>query len=139
MKSLTILLVEDDKIERLKFKKVCQEANFDGTILEAKNGESALNLLIENYTTFDLIVTDLNMPKMDGFEFLSTIKENSKYKYIPVVIMSTSENKFDLEKCYKLGISGYFTKPLKYIEYVNNVISLLDYWEKVSLPQRSIS
>lgn len=131
MKSLSILLVDDDKIERLKFRKVCQEVNFDCNILEAKNGENALTFL--NTNTFDLIISDLNMPKMNGFEFLSALKNNIKFKYIPVVIMSTSENKIDLDRCYKLGISGYFSKPLKYSDYIKKVTSLLEYWSKASL------
>lgn len=136
MKSLSILLVDDDKIERLKFKKVCQKINFESNIFEAKNGENALTLLANSKNSFDLIISDLNMPRMNGFEFLTALKKNPKFKNIPVVIMSTSDRKCDLERCYKLGISGYFTKPLKYTEYTNKVTSLLEYWEKASLMLR---
>lgn len=133
MKSLTILLVDDDKIERLKFKKVCQKVNPDCAVLEAVNGEEAFALLTDNKNSFDLIITDINMPKMDGFEFLKALKSNIKLKPIPVVIMSTSESKIDLEKGYGIGISGYFSKPLKYADYLNKVTSLLQYWHKASL------
>lgn len=133
MKSLSILLVDDDKIERLKFKKACKEVNSGSTVFEAQNGELALNALNNSEFSFDLIISDLNMPRMDGFEFLSALKNNVKYKYIPVVIMSTSESKVDLERCYELGISGYFSKPLKYSEYIKKVTSLLEYWGKASL------
>ena len=76
------------------------------------------------------------MPRMNGFELLEAVRKNPKFKYIPVVIMSTSNNRSDLERCYKLGISGYFTKPLKYSEYIKKVTSLLEYWEKSSLFSR---
>lgn len=135
MKSLSILLVDDDEIERLKFKKVSQNVDFDCSIFEANNGENALTFLNSNMS-LDLIITDLNMPRMDGFEFLSSLKNNIKLKSIPVVIMSTSERKIDLERCYEFGISGYFSKPLKYSEYVSKVTSLLQYWDKATLSSR---
>ena len=137
MRSLSILLVDDDKIERLKFKKVCQEVNFKSNIFEAKDGETALALLDNCTTPFDLIISDLNMPRMNGFEFLATLKKNSEFKNIPIVIMSTSQNKVDLDKCYKFAISGYFTKPLQFSEYSKSVISLLEYWYKASLSVRT--
>ena len=122
MKSLSILLIDDDTIERLKFRKVCQEVNFDCTLFEAKDGENALTFLDTN-TSLDVIVTDLNMPKMDGFELLKSLKSNTKFKSIPVVVMSTSESKIDLERCYEFGISGYFYKHIKYSEYVVKAVS----------------
>ncbi|TXD51357.1 MULTISPECIES: response regulator [unclassified Polaribacter] len=133
MKSLSILLVDDDKIERLKFKKVCQKFDFESIILEAINGENALKLLEDYKVSFDLIVSDLNMPRMYGFQFLVALRSNPKFKYIPVVIMPTSESKSDLERCYRLGVSGCFKKPLKYSEYINKVVTVLEYWGKVSL------
>lgn len=133
MKSLSILLVDDDKIERLKFQKVCKAINSNNTIFEATDGEIALSLLHKNNFDFDLIISDINMPRMNGFEFLTALKQHKKSKYIPVVIMSTSECKDDLKKCYKLGISGYFSKPLKYAEYLKKVTSLIEYWDRASL------
>lgn len=137
MKSLSILLVEDDKIERLKFQKVCRDINSYTTIFEAVNGEMALKLLKEKNFSFDLIISDINMPRMNGFELLKALRNNIRSKYIPVVIMSTSEDKNDLKKCYSLGISGYLSKPLRYKEYQNKVTSLLEYWDKMSLIRQS--
>ena len=130
---LSILLVDDDKIERLKFQKACKEINLNTIISEAKNGEIALEILKEENFAFDLIISDINMPRMNGFEFLSALKKYKKSKYIPVIVMSTSENKKDLKKCYKLGVSGYFSKPLQYKEYFKKVSSLLEYWDRASL------
>lgn len=133
MKPLSILLVDDDKIERLKFKKACKEININNTVVEAVNGEAALSILQQKDHSFDLIISDINMPRMNGFEFLSALKRFKKFKYIPVVVMSTSEQKKDLKKSYKLGISGYFSKPLKYSDYLMKVSSLLEYWDKATL------
>ncbi|MHB0755502.1 response regulator [Polaribacter sp. M15] len=133
MKSLSILFVDDDKIERLKFLKVCKELNVHNAICLASNGAIALDILQKENFTFDLIISDINMPRMDGFEFLELLNTYQESKMIPVVIMSTSEDIKDLEKCYKLGISGYFSKPLKYKEYLSKVTSLLEYWGKANL------
>jgi CheY-like chemotaxis protein len=133
MKSLSILLVDDDKIERLKFNKVCKEVKSERTIFEAINGEEAFAFLDNKIYSFDLIITDINMPRMDGFEFLSSLRNHPKYKSIPVVVISTSERNIDLKRAYQLGISGYFSKPLKYSEYKKKVTSLLEYWDSVSL------
>ncbi len=130
MKPLKILLVDDDEIQRIKFKKVCKEIKSSNTVFEAENGENALTLLEDKNKPYDLIISDLNMPRMNGFELLLKLKKNDQYKNIPVVIMSTSNNPLDLKKCFDLGISGYFMKPLKYTEYAKKVISLLEYWGK---------
>lgn len=129
MKPLSILLVEDDEIERLKFKKVCENVKFITNISIAYNGEKALDLLNNDKNSFDLIISDLNMPRMNGFEFLTKLK-SSEHKNIPIVIFSTSDNDIDLKKCYSLGIAGYFTKPIKHSDYIAKTTSLLEYWHK---------
>jgi PleD family two-component response regulator len=133
MKPLSILVIDDDEIQRLKFKRVCKETNLDSIIFEAENGQDALTILVNEKTPFDLIISDLNMPVMNGFDFLIQLKRNIKLKHIPVVIMSTSKNSEDLKRSYKLGVCGYFTKPFEYKEYANNVITLLEYWKKCKI------
>lgn len=133
MKSLSILLIDDDEIERMKFKQVSKKTEFISTFFEAKNGENAITLLKNTQPSFDLIVTDLHMPIMNGFEFLKKLKKNRKFKNIPVVVMSSSQDDKDLKKCFNIGISGYFTKSLKSSEYISNVVSLLNYWQKSEL------
>lgn len=132
MKPLKILLVDDDEIQRLKFKKVCKIINYDVTIFEAINGENAFTFLEDN-NSFDLIVSDLNMPRMNGLEFITKIKNNPKYNNIPLVVMSTSKDKSDLKKCYDFGISGFFSKPSKFSEYSKKVVSLLEYWSRTEV------
>ena len=133
MKPLSILVIDDDEIQRIKFKKVCKETSLESIIFEAENGKEALTILENERTSFDLIISDLNMPVMNGFEFLIQLKRNIKFKNIPVVIMSTSKNSEDLKRSYKLGICGYFTKPFEYKEYAKKVITLLDYWKKCEI------
>lgn len=133
MKSLSILLIDDDKIERIKFKKVCKDSNFPCSIIEAVNGKQALSFLNNLENSFDIIILDLHMPKMNGLELLAKLKENLNFKNIPTIIMSNSEDDNDLKECYDLGISGYFTKPAQYIKYAKKVKSLLKYWKQNKL------
>ena len=87
MKKLKILLIEDDEIERMKFSKVASKLG-NHTIIEAENGEKALETL-EQIELPNLIVLDLNMPKVNGVEFLKILKANENLLYIPIIIMST--------------------------------------------------
>ena len=80
MKKLNILLIEDDEIERLKFKRVCDKNNFNLSITEANNGEKALEYLNNDTSLPDFILLDLNMPKMNGIEFLKMLKSKEKIK-----------------------------------------------------------
>lgn len=126
MKSLQILLVEDDEIIRLKFKKVCSNLNIDVSIVEAENGERALAVLNNHH--FDLIVSDLKMPVMNGIQFIKELKKDDNLKEIPVVVMTTSESEEDLKECKASGVVGYFKKSLNFSEYKKDVASIIESW-----------
>ena len=68
------------------------------------------------------------MPKVNGIEFLSILKKHETLKYIPTIILTTSNNQKDLFECYKVGVAGYVLKPLKYADYVKKIDNLLAYW-----------
>lgn len=131
--SLNILLIEDDAIEVMKFNRVLKNLEVNHKVIEANNGEDALVLLKEKATVPDIIVLDLNMPKINGIEFLAILKNDEKLKYIPAIILSTSDNHKDLLECYKIGIAGYIIKPLKYEDYVSRITKLVDYWSNNEL------
>ena len=133
MKCLSILLIDDDALERMKFKKVCKDICFSCTLVEAVNGEQALSFLSAQEHTFNIIILDLHMPKMNGLELLKILKSTIEYKNIPVIIMSNSEDSTELKECYDIGVSGYFTKPAQYAPYSKKVKSLLDYWKRNEL------
>ncbi|MFT4576752.1 MAG: CheY-like chemotaxis protein [Polaribacter sp.] len=128
MKKLSLLIIDDDEIERMKFKRVCEKWKYPLTILEAKNGEVALEILKNKDSLPHLILLDLNMPKMNGVEFLRILKLKESLKYIPIVIMSSSNYEKDVKECYKLGAAGYIIKPLHFVDYSNRIVSLLNYW-----------
>ena len=127
--SLNFLLIEDDEIERLKFSRVMKKNEYNHQITEAENGEIALEILEDtNRELPDVVLLDLNMPKMNGLEFLKKLKSSERLHHIPVLILSTSNNNNDLKECYKAGIAGYIVKPLKYEEYQQKIKALIEYW-----------
>ncbi|MBJ2175405.1 response regulator [Aureibaculum sp. A20] len=128
MKNLKVLLIEDDLIEVMKFKRAISSLDLNHQVIEANNGEDALKILEEKDNIPDIILLDLNMPKINGIEFLSILKKDSTLKYVPTVILTTSSNQRDLLACYEIGIAGYVLKPLKYEEYVVKIEKLLAYW-----------
>ncbi|MCZ8089612.1 MAG: response regulator [Flavobacterium sp.] len=127
-KSLNILLIEDDTIEVMKFNRVLNTLGLNHKIIEANNGEEALAILKVKEIIPDIIILDLNMPKINGIEFLQILKADDYLKYIPAIILTTSNNHKDVLECYKIGIAGYVLKPLKYDDYVERIRKMLDYW-----------
>ena len=127
-KNLKVLLIEDNLIEIMKMKRTLSLLKLEHIFQEAKNGEEALDILKDKGNYPDLILLDLNMPKLSGIEFLSILKNNKDIQHIPTVILTTSDNQKDLEECYKIGVSGYVLKPLKYDDYVKKIESVLSYW-----------
>lgn len=128
MKTLKILLVEDDTIEVMKLKRAVDTLNLNHDILHASNGEEALEMLQNKNSLPNIILLDLNMPKINGLEFLKILKSESQLRFIPTIVLTTSLNKRDVLECYKIGIAGYLLKPLKYDEYVSRIEKLLSYW-----------
>ena len=129
-KMLKILLIEDDAIEVMKFIKVVETLGEDHQIVEAKNGEEAIDILNSGKQLPDIIVLDLNMPKVNGIEFLASLKKDDLLKYIPTIVLTTSNNPKDILECYKIGIAGYILKPLKYEDYISRINKVLAYWSE---------
>lgn len=128
LKTLKILFIEDDVIEVMKFNRVVATLGLTHQIIESNNGDDALAFLQNDENLPDIILLDLNMPKRNGIEFLTILKNDPKLKYIPTIIVTTSSNFKDVKECYKIGIAGYILKPLKYEDYVFKIQKLLDYW-----------
>ena len=127
-RKLKILIIEDDTIELMKLNRAMLSLNMNHNVTEVNNGEDALELLLNEEYYPDIILLDLNMPKINGIEFLSILKTNKSLKFIPTIILTTSSNKKDLLECYNIGIAGYIQKPLKYQDYISKINILLSYW-----------
>jgi len=126
---MTILFIEDDAIESMKLNRTASKLAVKHTIVQAKNGEEALDILNGPDQLPDIIFLDLNMPRMNGIEFLQILKKDPTLKYLPTIILTTSQNRADLLECYRLGIAGYIIKPLKYEDYEDKIQKVIAYWE----------
>ncbi|GGG41942.1 response regulator [Croceivirga lutea] len=126
---MKVLLIEDDMIETMKMHRAVSGMQTKHQIIEAKNGEEALEVLNGGGELPDILFLDLNMPRMSGIEFLQILKNDDRLKFLPTIILTTSENRADLLKCYEIGIAGYIIKPLKYEDYENRIKKVFDYWE----------
>ncbi|TXE20060.1 response regulator [Psychroserpens burtonensis] len=126
---MKVLIVEDNKIAVIGLKKIISKHS-DLEIEVAVNGKIGLDLLTNTKSNLpNFILLDLNMPIMNGIELLSIIKNDDKLKCIPVIILTTSNNIDDYEKCERLGVSGYFIKEVDFEKYNNNILLILDYWK----------
>lgn len=125
---MNVLFIEDDMIETMKMQRAVSKMASKHHIIEAKNGEEALTFLKEGNLP-EIILLDLNMPRMSGIEFLKILKADPRLKYLPTIILTTSENRVDLLKCFEIGIAGYIIKPLKYEDYELKLNRVFDYWE----------
>ena len=123
-----ILLIEDNRIEIMKMKRAISFLKLKHTIVSETDGEAALRYLKKGALLPDIILLDLNMPKISGIEFLSLLKNDLKLHHIPIIILTTSDNKKDVTACYEIGVSGYILKPLKYEDYVKKIEITLAYW-----------
>ena len=115
MSSKVVMVVDDSESIR-KFLVFAIRAQGFG-VIAARDGMEALEKLSKNKV--DLIITDLNMPNMDGFEFLKAIREDREYRDVPVIILSSLTNEQDIETGMKLGANSYLLKPFdqKRIQY----------------------
>ena len=129
---MKVLLIEDDKIEQMKLQRVTSKFDMNLEIATAENGEQALEIL-STLEEVNLIVLDLNMPRMNGLEFLTELRKNEKWKYVPVIILTTSSHEEDIQRSYRLGISGYLVKPLRYEDYSSLVSAMFNYWTNCEL------
>lgn len=132
-KTKLILIAEDDADDRLMINEAFMENNMPAGIVFFENGAELLDYLYsfdENSerTLPDLILLDLNMPKMDGKTVLSKLKLHKLYKEIPVIILTTSRSKEEETRVLGMGASGFYTKPSSFTELVNITASIASRW-----------
>lgn len=117
MKKKSILLVEDDELDVISVERSLNKINLETELHTAYNGIEALSMLKgpkKLQELPDIILLDLNMPKMNGLEFLTELRKDSAFDAIKVFIMTTSNEETDRIATEKLGISGYIIKPLNF-------------------------
>jgi CheY-like chemotaxis protein len=130
MQERKIFLADDDVEDRSIIQDAMELLNDGDVMLFANNGEQLLELLKKNFSNSlcpCLIVLDLNMPKMNGTQTLSALKNDENLKHIPVVIYSTSINPVEKEKCLLLGAHSFITKPISFKESMETAKTFLQF------------
>jgi CheY-like chemotaxis protein len=134
--SKPILLVEDDQVDVMTVKRALKEIHVTNPVVNLENGQEALNYLRDPDSAKPcIILLDLNMPIMNGIEFLQVAKHDAKLKRIPVVVLTTSEEQQDKVNSFDLGVAGYMAKPVDYRQFVEVMRSIDAYWTISEMPQ----
>ena len=139
---IEILLVEDNPGDVRLTKEAFKEGQIDNEMHVATDGDAALDYLYqrgehEEAVRPDLVLLDLNLPKVDGIEVLEQVKGDPDLKQIPVIVLSSSEDESDVLKSYENYTNAYLTKPVDPDEFVELVRSLESFWlQFVHLPPR---
>jgi len=133
--SKPILLVEDDQVDVMTILRALKEVHVNNRVVAMENGEAALDYLRDSSNEQPcIILLDLNMPIMNGIEFLQNAKQDPLLRRIPVVVLTTSEEQQDKMRSFDLGVAGYMTKPVDYRQFVEVVRSINLYWTISELP-----
>jgi CheY-like chemotaxis protein len=135
-KALHILLVEDDQIDQMNVKRAFERNKIMNPLYVAENGLEALEMLRDGRVPDErrLILLDLNMPKMNGIEFLKTLRADPDLGHTPVVVLTTSNDEEDKVNAYDLNVAGYLLKPVTFSNFVELTAALNKYWTLVELP-----
>lgn len=117
-KKIKLLIVEDNEDERHFMKEGFEQAGLYEIVAEANNGDELLRLFNQpGFSLPEIVLSDLNMPKRNGYDVIQDVKSNQTLSHIPVVILTTAPYVPFAERCKKLGACAYFTKPDTFLEY----------------------
>jgi len=133
--SKPILLVEDDRIDAMTVKRALKDLKVTNQLVHTVNGEEALDYLRnESNKKPCVILLDLNMPKMNGIEFLKIAKGEEELKKIPVVVLTTSKEEQDVTESFNLSVAGYMVKSVDYKKLTETIRTIDLYWTLSELP-----
>ncbi|MEM8805593.1 MAG: response regulator [Cyanobacteria bacterium P01_G01_bin.38] len=138
-KVTNILLVEDDAVDVMNVQRAFKKSNVTNPLYLAGNGLEALDLLRKDSGTIPesgrlIILLDLNMPKMNGIEFLQELRQDPSLMHIPVIVLTTSDEEQDRVNAYNLNVAGYIVKPVTFNKFVDVVAALNRYWTLCEFP-----
>ncbi|MBW7923726.1 MAG: response regulator [Burkholderiaceae bacterium] len=126
----SILLVEDDDVDAMTVRRAFRELKVTNPLIQQVNGEAALEFLgsVAVHELPCLILLDLNMPVMNGIEFLQVVKQHARWRRIPAVVLTTSQEEQDKIASFDLSVAGYMTKPVDYRKFVDAMCTIDAYW-----------
>ena len=131
-----VLLVEDDQVDAMTVKRAFRDLKVTNPLIHKLNGEEVLEYLRgEGNQTPCVILLDLNMPKMNGIEFLKIAKADDELKKIPVVVLTTSKSDEDRVETFGLSVAGYMIKPTDYKKFMETIRVIDLYWTLSELPE----
>ena len=138
---INILLVEDDEVDVMNVKRAFKKSNIINPLYVAGNGLEALEMLRSHPDRASivpeqrrLVLLDINMPKMNGLEFLHQLRKDPKLKQIPVIVLTTSDEERDFLEAYNLNVAGYVLKPVTFAKFAEVIVTLNKYWTLCEMP-----
>jgi CheY-like chemotaxis protein len=133
---LNILLVEDDEVDVMNVRRAFEKNRILNPLHVASDGLEALDRLRNGEIPHNrrIILLDLNMPRMNGIEFLRELRADPQLRLIPVVVLTTSNDERDRIEAYNLNVAGYLLKPVTFINFVELMATMNKYWSLVELP-----
>ncbi len=133
---LNILLVDDDEVDVMTVKRAFEKGHIANPLFVARDGLEALEKLRSGEVPAQrrLVLLDLNMPRMNGIEFLRELRKDPALAHTPVVVLTTSDMDRDKFAAYDLNIAGYLVKPVTFERFCDLVVTLNKYWTLVELP-----
>ena len=133
---LNILLVEDDEVDVMNVRRAFKKANICNPLFVAGNGVEGLEQLRGDEIPRErrLVLLDLNMPRMNGIEFLRELRADPELSHVPVVVLTTSDDERDRVDAYNLNVAGYILKPVTFANFVEAMATLNKYWTLVEMP-----
>jgi CheY-like chemotaxis protein len=130
-----ILLVEDDQIDAMTVHRALRHFEAPNPLRHVTDGERALAFLRQPENPLPgLILLDLNMPRMNGAEFLAILKADECWRFIPVIVLTTSSDEKDRRAAFQHSAAGYMIKPLEYAEFLKTMRLIYDYWVRSEAP-----
>lgn len=136
---MKVLVVEDNPNDVTIIKRAMRKSEVKCELYFARDGEEALDFLhregeFEDVPRPDLVLLDLNLPKINGLEVLSKIKEDERLRRIPVIVLTISEREEDMVKAYDSGAASYMTKPVDSKDFERLIGTVQDYWRIAKIP-----
>ena len=133
-----VLLVEDDVVDMMTVRRAFEDLNLSNPLIHVSDGEQALEYLNDSRRAKPcVILLDLNMPRMNGVEFMRIAKADPVLRKIPIVVLTTSKDDRDIVDSYKLSAAGYIVKPVDYQSFVEAIRTIDIYWTISELPIES--
>lgn len=130
-----ILLVEDDAVDAIAVQRALDDLGATESLIHLPGAEHALeHLRSDGNSRPSVILLDVNMPKMDGVEFLKAVKADDELKQIPVVVLTTSSHDRDVLDSFELSVAGYVVKPVDYDQFVQTIRTIIEYWTLSHVP-----